>query len=206
MPTPTQPLPDTPDDARFLRALSLFDDYNRLDPNPLEWKGEKHPQEWLHARFLDEWVTRLAPDASVPLRLAARCQHIGRWEIPRSSFPEGRTGYLQWRNALKQHHADIAGRLITRAGYGQEMVDAVIRIVQKQGIKRDTEVQCMENALCLVFLEHQYDDFCRRYPDKVVSVLRKTWSKMDDAGRAAAQSLPLSAEGQRYLLAALAEG
>lgn len=202
---PTQPLPETTDDALFLRAVSLFDDYNRLDPNQLEWKGEKQPQEWLHARFLDEWVARLAPAASVPLRLAARCQHIGRWEISRDTYPAGRTGYIDWRNALKQHHADIAGRLIIRAGYGQEMVDAVLRIVHKQGIKRDPEVQCMENALCLVFLEHQYDDFCRRYPDKVVSVLRKTWSKMDDAGRTAAQALPLSADGRRHLLAALAE-
>ena len=203
---PMQPLPETVDDAKFQRALSLFDDYNRLDPNQVEWKGERQPQEWLHARFLDEWVARLAPDAGVPLRLAARCQHVGRWEIPRNTYPAGRSGYLQWRNALKQHHADIAGRLITDAGHDREMVDAVLRIVQKQGIKSDPEVQCMENALCLVFLEHQYDDFCRRYPDKVVSVLRRTWNKMDDAGRAAAQGLALSAEGRRHLLAALAGG
>lgn len=202
---PTQPLPETTDDALFQRALSLFDDYNRLDPNRVEWQGESQPQEWLHARFLDAWVARLAPAASPALRLAARCQHIGRWEIPRNTYPAGRSGYLQWRNALKQHHADLAGRLITRAGYGQDMVDAVLRIVHKRGIKSDPEVQCMENALCLVFLEHQYDDFCRRYPDKVVSVLRKTWNKMDEAGRAAAQTLELSADGRRHLLAALAD-
>lgn len=219
------------DDPRLAAALALFDDYNRRDPTLVEHQVESlpqnqvesqpphqvdskslpgphpqpHPQEWLHARFLDAWITRLAPQASEALRLAARCQHIGRWEIPRSRFPEGLAGYVQWRTALMHHHVEVASRLLTTAGYGPEMVDAVARIVRKDGLKRDPEVQCMENALCLVFLEHQYDDFCQRYPDKVVEVLRKTWQKMDDAGRAAAGSLALSARGQEYLKKALAE-
>lgn len=198
--------PAAQDDTPFQRALRLFDDYNRRDPHSMAWQGEAQPREWLHAQFLSDWVARLAPDASLALRLAARCQHIGRWEVARAAYPEGRSGYLQWRNALKEHHAGIAERLLLSAGHDPETVAAVVKIVRKEGIKRDADVQCMENALCLVFLEHQFEEFCDRYPDKVVAVLQKTWNKMDDAGRLAAASLSFSELGQGYLNAALAGG
>lgn len=200
------PTLENPDEALLQRALRLFDDYNRLDPNLIPWDGEMRPREWLHAQFLHDWVVQLAPRAGVALRLASRCQHIGRWEVARDDYPAGRTAYLQWRNALKEHHAGIAERLLVSAGYGPGTVRAVLKIVRKEGIKRDPDVQCMENALCLVFLEHQYEEFCDRYPDKVVGVLQKTWNKMDDAGRQSATSLSFSERGRGYLDAALAGG
>lgn len=200
------PTPMKADDAPLQRALQLFDDYNRRDPNLADWNGAAHPREWLHAQFLHGWVMKLAPQAGTALRLAARCQHIGRWEVPRDACPAGRAGYLQWRNTLKEHHAAIAQRLLAQAGHDAETIQAVLKIVRKQGIKRDPDVQCMENALCLVFLEHQYEEFCDRYPDKVVAVLQKTWNKMDDAGRQVAATLPLSERGRGYLKTALAGG
>jgi hypothetical protein len=39
----------------------------------------------LYAQRLTDWVLRLSPDATEELRLAARCQHICRWEIPREN-------------------------------------------------------------------------------------------------------------------------
>lgn len=200
------PTPMKADDAPLQCALQLFDDYNRRDPNLADWNGAAHPREWLHAQFLHGWVMKLAPQAGIALRLAARCQHIGRWEVPRDACPAGRAGYLQWRNTLKEHHAAIAQRLLAQAGHDAETIQAVLKIVRKQGIKRDPDVQCMENALCLVFLEHQYEEFCDRYPDKVVAVLQKTWNKMDDAGRQVAATLPLSERGRGYLKTALAGG
>ena len=200
------PMPTDAEDAALQRALQLFDDYNRRDPNLAAWDGAMQPREWLHAQFLHGWVLKLAPQAGTALRLAARCQHIGRWEVPREACPSGRVGYLQWRNTLKEHHAGIAARLLAGAGHDAETVQAVLKIVRKQGIKRDADVQCMENALCLVFLEHEYEEFCGRYPDKVVAVLQKTWNKMDDAGQQAAASLSFSERGRAYLAAALAGG
>ena len=194
------------EDAPLQRAWQLFDEYNRRDPNLVAWDGAMQPREWLHAQFLHAWVAKLAPQAGAALRLAARCQHIGRWEVPREACPAGRAGYLQWRNTLKEHHADVAARLLVSAGHDAQTIQAVLKIVRKQGIKRDADVQCMENALCLVFLEHEYEEFCGRYPDNVVAVLQKTWNKMDEAGRQAAASLSFSERGQAYLAAALAGG
>ncbi|WP_419342479.1 DUF4202 domain-containing protein [Achromobacter sp. PD1] len=200
------PNPVNAEDASLQRAWQLFDGYNRRDPNLVSWNGAMQPREWLHAQFLQGWVAKLAPRAGAALRLAARCQHIGRWEVPREACPAGRTGYLQWRNTLKEHHANVAARLLASAGHDAQTIQAVLKIIRKQGIKRDADVQCMENALCLVFLEHQYEEFCERYPDKVVAVLQKTWHKMDEAGRQAAASLSFSERGQAYLAAALAGG
>ena len=48
--------------------------------------GLAQPRELLYARWLTDWVLKLCPDASEPLRLAARCQHLCRWMVPRDSL------------------------------------------------------------------------------------------------------------------------
>ena len=56
------------------------------------------------------------PKASEPLRLAARCQHLCRWMIPRDSYPMTRAGYLKWREDLKHFHAEKAGAILRELG------------------------------------------------------------------------------------------
>src|SRR5712671_2290588 len=94
-----------PDAARYTAAILRFDTENTRDPNPITVGATTHPRELIYAQWLTDWVLRLQPHASEPLRLAARCQHLCRWEIPRESHPMTRTGYLQWREALKKFHA-----------------------------------------------------------------------------------------------------
>jgi hypothetical protein len=89
----------------FEKAIERFDAENGRDPNAEIDRGVQQPRELLYARRLTEWVLSLAPNASESLRLAARCQHICRWMIPRENHPMNRAGYLRWRNELKQFHA-----------------------------------------------------------------------------------------------------
>ena len=70
----------------------------------------------------DDWVRALAPSASEELLLAVRAQHIRRWTVARSTYPEGRNGYLHWREDLKKFHADTLGRIMKDAGYPDEAV------------------------------------------------------------------------------------
>src|SRR4051794_14970111 len=112
------------DVSRFQAALSAFAGANSEDPHPLEVAGEKRPRELVNAERLSAWVERLAPEASEALRLAARCQHIRRWQIPRESFPTGRAGYLQWRTQLGRFHADTVTRILQEIGYGPELIEA----------------------------------------------------------------------------------
>jgi hypothetical protein len=179
--------------ARFELAIASFDRQNAEDPRTLEVLGVARPRELLEAERLSACVERLAPDASEALRLAARCQHIRRWQIPRDSFPAGRVGYLKWRTQLARFHADTATRLLEELGYERELIDAVHRINLKQELHSNPDTQTMEDALCLVFLEFEFEEFRAKYPpEKVIEVVRKTWKKMSAKGHELALRLPFS--------------
>jgi hypothetical protein len=193
-------------DERFERASSLFDELNAADPVREIENGQERPRLLLQAERLASWVARLDPSASEALRLAARCQHLERWKIPRTDFPEGRVGYLRWRTKLGQFHAARAAEVLRSLGYDEELIGRVDRIVRKQGIGTEPDTQTMEDALCLVFLEHELDAFMRKYPDedKAVDILRKTWGKMSARGHAAALALPLGGAAKALVGRALA--
>jgi hypothetical protein len=181
------------DASRFQAAISAFDRANSEDPHALNVAGEARPRELVDAERLSAWVERLVPDASEALRLAARCQHIRRWQIPRGSYPAGRVGYLQWRTQLGRFHADTVTRLLEEIGYGPELIEAVRRINLKQGLHSNPDTQTMEDALCLAFLEFELAEFCAKYPEeKVIEVVRKTWKKMSARGHELALTLPFT--------------
>src|SRR5689334_10030907 len=100
------------DTARFERAIARFDAENSQDPNRELVDGIDSPRELIYSQWLTDWVLRLCPDASEALRLATRCQHLRRWEVPRNSYPMTRVGYLQWREGLKKFHAQTAGEIL----------------------------------------------------------------------------------------------
>src|SRR5438094_6450406 len=102
--------------SNFEAALRRFDQENSCDPNIQLVDGQALPREVAYARWLTDWVLKLAPDASEPLRLAARCQHLCRWLVPRQSYPMTRAGYLQWREGLKKFHAQKAGEILREVG------------------------------------------------------------------------------------------
>jgi hypothetical protein len=192
--------------SRLNKAFELFDAYNKQDPRSFIWEGMSEPQEYFFAVKLYEWVLKLDPEADEDLLLASRSQHIGRWEIPREDYPEGREPYLKWRKDLALHHAAIAGRLMKEAGYGDETLDRVKQIILKQRIKVDPDVQTMENALCLVFLQLQYEEFRKKYepdPEKIINILRKSLLKMDDKGHQFALILPYTKNGLELINEAL---
>lgn len=189
---------------RLEQAFRLFDTYNQQGPGVIAWKGKEYPAEYFYALQLHEWVKRLEPQAGEPLLLASRCQHIGRWTIPRDSYPDGRVGYLTWRNDLSKFHAAKAREVLQGVGYEEDTIHRVTEIIQKKRLAADKEVQTMENALCLVFLEFQYDDLIEKQPEeKMISILQKTWAKMTEPGRQAALALSYSDKGSALLNKAL---
>jgi hypothetical protein len=189
---------------RFERARLAFDQLNALDPVKETVDGVEKARLIAQADRISSWVERLEPRASEALRLAARCQHIERWKIAREEFPPGRVGYLQWRTKLARFHADRAESILRGAGYDDEVVQAVRRIVTKQNLHSNPDSQTMEDALCLVFLESEFEAFLEKHPDedKAVEILEKTWKKMSTRGREAALLLSLSPRAQRLVAAA----
>jgi hypothetical protein len=153
-------------------------------------EGEAVPLELLYSRRLTDWILRLEPKASEPLRLAARSQHICRWKTPRSEYPATKAGYHQWKNELKRFHADLTEGILLRAGYGEETIRRVRSLNLKEGFPVDPECRTLEDALCLMFLEYQFADLAEKADaEKVVNALRKSWNKMTQTAQAEALTL-----------------
>jgi hypothetical protein len=192
--------------SRFERALSEFDRIHADDPARAVVDGREQPEELVYARRMSETLDWFAPNRSEELRLAVRAQHIARWQVPRSDYPMGRSGYKQWRAHLLVRQAELASGVLRDVGYGDATVARVSQLLRKQGLARDAEVQTLEDVACLVFLTYYFDDFAQGHDDdKLVDILRKTWAKMSDDGRRAALALNLQGRAAPLLTRALAE-
>jgi Domain of unknown function (DUF4202) len=174
------------DSQKFEAALRRFDEENSRDPN----FENSQPRELLYAQRLTNWVLKLCPDAPEELRLAARCQHICRWESPRENYPMTRAGYLKWRADLKKFHAEKSGAILREVGYDENSVHRVQDLNLKKNFPADAECRVLEDALCLVFLEFQLAALAAKTDDaKTINALQKSWQKMTEAARAEALKL-----------------
>jgi hypothetical protein len=188
------------DRKKFDAALRRFDEENSRDPN-LE---DSQPRELLYAQRLTNWVLKLCPNASEELRVAARCQHICRWKIPRNSYPMTRAGYLKWRADLKKFHAQKAGEILRETGYDEETIRRVQDLNLKKNFPADAETRTLEDALCLVFLEFQFADLAAKTAeDKTINALQKSWVKMTGTARAEALKLNYGVREKTLLQRAL---
>ena len=177
---------------RFRKAIEGFDRVNADDPNMELVSGRQQAKELVYSQRMTATLDEFEPTASEVVRLAARCQHIRRWTIPRATYPEGRDGYRRWRTDLAQFHAETAADILTVVGYDADTVQRVQVLLRKERLKVDAEVQLLEDVACLVFLTYYSRAFVNQHEElKVVEVLRKTWRKMSTRGRSAALELSL---------------
>jgi hypothetical protein len=176
----------------FKRVVQAIDAANAQDPNREDWQGTSYPKELLYGLRMSECLERLCPTASELLRLAARGQHIRRWEIPRSDYPATREGYLRWRTRLYGFHGDQLGLIMTGAGYDEDSIRRVKRLLSKRDLRSDPESQALEDTACLVFLEYYFAPFAAGQDEsKLIDIVRKTWRKMSDVARLRAVELTL---------------
>jgi hypothetical protein len=192
------------DPQKFEAVLRRFDEENSRDPNRETVADVSQPRELLYAERLTNWVLRLGPNASEELRLAARCQHICRWESPRENYPMTRAGYLKWRADLKKFHAGKSGAILREAGYDEEIIRRVQELNLKKNFPTDPETRILEDALCLVFLEFQFAALAEKSDDdKMINALQKSWNKMTGAARAEALKLNYGGREKSLLQRAL---
>jgi tRNAThr (cytosine32-N3)-methyltransferase len=174
------------------RARESIDAAHSADP---QRTPDGPPAELVYADRMEAWIDRLAPDASAILRLAARCQHLERWSVPRTSYPDGKIGYLAWRKSLYHRQAGRARELLLAAGVADDEAADAADWVSKSGLKTNPGTQALEDAACLVFLENEVVAFADRhagYPrEKFIDILRKTWRKMSPRAHELALGLPL---------------
>ena len=191
---------------RLEDAIHRFDAANGEDPNTELVDGKPIPKELIYGQRMTERLSAFAPEAAEAVKLAARAQHIRRWEVPRSSYPEGRAGYLKWRTDLYKRHGEIAGAIMREVGYDDVLVERVQTLLRKRGLKTDPDVQLLEDVICLVFLEHYFHDFAQQHDEaKLISIVKKTWKKMSERAHEAALQLDYASEDLALIQKALTD-
>jgi hypothetical protein len=191
--------------SRFNQTIREFDAANAQDPHTETVDGKEVPKELLYSQRMSGMLEQFHPHASETLRLAARCQHIQRWTIPREDFPMDRNGYLLWRTKLKKYHGELAGSIMKENGYDQETIRKVDDLLNKRRLKTDEETQILEDVVCLVFIKYYFDEFLTKHDEaKLVDIIKKTWKKMSEKGRHAALSMALSEQASTIVNKALA--
>lgn len=171
--------------SKLATALAAIDAANAKDPR----MDDGQPEALLYGQRMSAECDRIFPNASETLQIAARGQHIERWVLKRADYPEGRAGYLKWRRDLGAHHATRVGEIMAEAGYSEEEIAEAAAMLRKEGIKRNDQVQALEDVICFVFVKWYFAPFAAKHsPEKVLDIVAKTARKMSPEARTRALS------------------
>lgn len=175
-------------------AYAAIDAANAADPARVEVDGRSVPAAVLYGQRMTQVLARFRPDAFDALKIAARGQHIERFTIPRETYPAGKAGYFRWRMELKNIHERRIAEILRGLGFEPAFAERVGKIVRKDQLKQDPDMQVLEDVAVLVFLTYELDAFLAKHrpaPENVAGILAKTWGKMSEEGHAAALALNL---------------
>ena len=190
---------------RFNLVIDEIDVINSHDPNSEYVIRKKIPAALIYGHRMTETLYQLDPEPDELLAIAARGQHIKRWSIPRSNYTADRRGYLKWRTELMMMHARTVKEIMLRNDYTPEEAEKTSDLILKKKMKQDPEAQLLEDVVCLVFLQHYFEDFIEKHKEeKVISILQKTWGKMSRKGQETALKLNLSPKASNLVAQALA--
>ena len=172
--------------SQLSHVLNAIDAANAKDPKsePNDAGGDV-PAALLYGQRMSVELDRLfGADVSDVLKIACRGQHIERWKIERADYPEGRAGYLTWRRDQGRTHGERLAGLMADAGYDTIACARVGVLLRKESLKRDPEVQMLEDVICMVFLKYYFADFAAKHPiEKVVDIVAKTARKLSEGAR-----------------------
>lgn len=192
------------DNLLLAKTFEAIDEANSKDPNFELVNGAQLPKELIYGKRMTAVLDEFEPNAGVALKIAARAQHICRWESPRSDYEMNRKGYLLWRSELKKFHAKKTSEIMIQLGYNESIIEQVSFLLQKKQLKRNDETQCLEDVVCLVFLQYYFEAFYQKHTDeKVIDIIQKTWKKMSEKGHKAALGLNYSEKGLSLIQQAL---
>lgn len=162
---------------RYQKARVLIDNVHRRDPlfvqkqqQGVHATEDGRQDELEYADAMETWVKRLMlkadPSTAEQLQcipggkelviIASRCQHLERFATPRSDYPEGKAGYLQWRRSLYTIQADHAVNLLQEADFPQQECALVHKWVSKTDLKPGKQSGDWGTQVCITSKFGQY--------------------------------------------------
>ena len=168
---------------QYQKAIAQIDALHNADPNTVEHDAQTVSAEWLYSERMLQILLLHTPSADYVLKLAAKCQHNKRWEIPRSTFEINKKGYYQWRAAIMEHQLAVTTQALHQSGLEAADIELVCNALRSKNDKTHAQAAIIEDVACLVFIKWYLVDFASQFDvEKATVILKKTAAKMTDYG------------------------
>jgi hypothetical protein len=185
---------------QYKTATELIDSVHYQDPSTETIDGVEIKAELLYSNRMLAVLEKVAPDASFELKLAAKCQHISRWSIPRATFPVGKKGYYDWRAAIMAHQLNVSTSVLKQAEINDQSIEIIVDVLKNKADKTNQNASIIEDTACLTFIKWYLVPFTGQFDAaKAKIILQKTAGKMSERGLGLLPEMELSEEVHQVL-------
>jgi len=187
-------------EIQYTKAVELINSVHNQDPNSETIDGVDIKAELLYSQRMLDILQKVQPNASLELQLAAQCQHISRWSIPRTTFSMDKKGYYQWRAAIMEHQLSVTSSVLKQAEINEQSIEIVVDTLKNKADKTNINASIIEDTACLTFIKWYLVPFAGQFdPEKAKVILQKTANKMSERGLKLIPELQLSVEVHKVL-------
>ena len=187
-------------EIQYTKAVELINSVHNQDPNSETIDGVDIKAELLYSQRMLAILQKVQPNASLELQLAAQCQHISRWSIPRTTFSMDKKGYYQWRAAIMEHQLSVTSSVLKQAEINEQSIEIVVDTLKNKADKTNINASIIEDTACLTFIKWYLVPFAGQFdPEKAKVILQKTVGKMSERGLKLIPELQLSVEVHKVL-------
>ena len=180
-------------EKQYNKAVVLINSVHQQDPNSETVDGIEIKAELLYSRRMLSILKKVQPNASLELQLAAQCQHISRWSIPRVTFPIGKKGYYEWRAAIMKHQLSVTTSVLQQAEINGQSIEIIVDALKNKADKSNINASIIEDTACLTFIKWYLVPFAGQFdPEKAKVILQKTANKMSERGLKLISEIELS--------------
>lgn len=180
-------------EKQYNKAVVLINSVHQQDPNSETVDGIEIKAELLYCQRMLSILKKVQPNASLELQLAAQCQHISRWSIPRVTFPIGKKGYYEWRAAIMKHQLSVTTSVLQQAEINEQSIEIIVDALKNKADKSNINASIIEDTACLTFIKWYLVSFAGQFdPEKAKVILQKTANKMSERGLKLISEIELS--------------
>lgn len=180
-------------EKQYNEAVELINSVHNQDPNSETVDGVEIKAELLYSQRMLSILKKVQPNASLELQLAAQCQHISRWSIPRATFSMDKKGYYQWRAAVMEHQLSVTTSVLKQVEINEQSIEIIVDALKNKADKSNINASIIEDTACLAFIKWYLVSFAEQFdPEKAKVILQKTAGKMSETGLKLISEIELS--------------
>ena len=180
-------------EIQYTKAVELINSVHNQDPNSETVDGVEIKSELLYSQRMLSILKKVQPNASLELQLAAQCQHISRWSIPRATFSMDKKGYYQWRAAVMEHQLSVTTSVLKQVEINEQSIEIIVDALKNKADKSNINASIIEDTACLAFIKWYLVSFAGQFdPEKAKVILQKTAGKMSERGLKLISEIELS--------------